>query len=433
MRYFSSPVKLKILIQALSMSVSAIQNVIGLIVGALLNAGVMFLGFTSLGGALVSGCPFRSSFSSIIRHIFEKARTLFKKIGFLSMNWGIVRGAIGLLFFAFQIVLIVFASETALTTGAWFSLVFPFAIPIAWSAQEEAVHKPQKYRIPHLALWLSLTVSLLVIFSMCFGIAALILLELTAVMVTLRTCLVILKMAKSMADTGEIDAIAWLLTTTPPQYPATLFKKAGQMTGSESIGRHYRPRLLESLMPFLTLLTSSHLAPEHPSSDTHSPSSNGSSDEDPRLKNIEIYIACLARLSEFTDSEGNGICLWEDAMKHPKLEQALIDKLVVYANSQHHFQDVLRSAATKVLNNFKLDMEGNPVGRGEGVSPATGGWGVFTILKSAVSSVATVLRGAASLLKTNSQEERGHSNLSVELELASHVEPSHSSGEIEEA
>ena len=210
------------------------------------------------------------------------------------------------------------------------------------------------------------------------------------------------------------------------------------MISSESTGRHYRPRLLESLLPFLTLLTSSHHAPEHPSSDTHSPSSSGSSDEDRQLKYIEIYIACLARLSEFTDSEGTGLRLWEDAMQHPKLEQPLIDKLVVYANPRHHFQDGLRSAATKVLNNFQLDMEGNPVRSGEVGSPVTVLKSVATALRSAVSSVATFLKSAASWmlkdigLNTNRQEVQGHQNLSVELELAPHVEP-HSSGDIEEA
>jgi hypothetical protein len=81
------------------------------------------------------------------------------------------------------------------------------------------------------------------------------------------------KTSKSMADTGEIDAIAWLLITEPPQHPATFFKKAGQMTGPDSIGRDYRPRLLESLMPLLTLLITSHHTPQHHASDTRSPSS----------------------------------------------------------------------------------------------------------------------------------------------------------------
>ena len=35
------------------------------------------------------------------------------------------------------------------------------------------------------------------------------------------------KMSKSIANTVKIDAITWLLTTTPPQSPATFFKKAG--------------------------------------------------------------------------------------------------------------------------------------------------------------------------------------------------------------
>ena len=89
-------------------------------------------------------------------------------------------------------------------------------------------------------------------------------------------------------------------------------------------------------------------------------------DEDQQLENLEIYVACLARLSEFTDYEGNSRCLWEDAMQHPKLEQPLIDNLVVFAKSQDQFQDGLRSAAIKVLTNYNLDMDGIPVR-----SPAT--------------------------------------------------------------
>ena len=216
---------------------------------------------------------------------------------------------------------------------SWFSVIFfPAAIPIAYSAQQEAFHKPQKYKISHLALWMFLPVSLLMIFAMWSAGTdlAFILPYLAAMSGIVGACWMVIKMSKSMADTGEIDAIAWLLKTTPPQNPATMFKKAGQMTGFDSIGRHYRPRLLESLMPFLTLLISSHHAPEHHSSGTHSPSNLG---EDPHLEDIEIYLACLARLSDFPDSEGTFRCLWEEAMKHPKLEQPLIDKLVVFAKS----------------------------------------------------------------------------------------------------
>ena len=324
----------------------------------------MFLGFTSLGGAFVSGCPFRSVFSSVIRHIFEKLQTLSKPLrwilcGCLSskrLQW------LWIIFFtSFWVALgPVITAYTAFSTGTWFSVIFfPAAIPIAYSAQQEAFHKPQKYKISHLALWMFLPVSLLMIFAMWSAGTdlAFILPYLAAMSGIVGACWMVIKMSKSMADTGEIDAIAWLLKTTPPQNPATMFKKAGQMTGFDSIGRHYRPRLLESLMPFLTLLISSHNAPEHHSSGTHSPSNLG---EDSHLEDIEIYLACLARLSDFQDSEGTFRCLWEEAMKHPKLEQPLIDKLVVFAKSQDQFQDGLRSAAIKVLTNY-LDMDGIPV------------------------------------------------------------------------
>ena len=77
-------------------------------------------------------------------------------------------------------------------------------------------------------------------------------------------------------------------------------------------------------------------------------------------------------------------------MQHPKLEQPLVDKLVVLANPRHIFQVGLRSAATKVLNNYELDMEGN-----------------------AMRSPATVLL------------EKGHPNLHKPVDPATRVEPTH--------
>ena len=40
-------------------------------------------------------------------------------------------------------------------------------------------------------------------------------------------CVQVIKVSKSMANTGEIDTIAWLLKTTLPQYLTTVFRKAG--------------------------------------------------------------------------------------------------------------------------------------------------------------------------------------------------------------
>ena len=280
------------------MSVSALQDIIGLTVGALLNVGVIFLGFTSLGGAFVSGCPFHSTFSSAIRFVFEKPQTLFKWIlrGRLSLEWlrKLWIGTLALLCAAATGVTL----YATTTVGIWSSLFFLLAaFPMAYCAHREAVHKPQKYKIPHLALWVFLSISALMILAMCFRFDGTLIpmLLFGAGGSDIGWAIVIFnKMSKSMADTGEIDAIAWLLKTAPPQYPAAFFKKVGQMTGFDFIGCHYRPRLLESLMPFLTILIISHHTPEQPSSDNHSPSSSLSLDEDPHWKNLEIYIACLA-------------------------------------------------------------------------------------------------------------------------------------------
>ena len=115
-------------------------------------------------------------------------------------------------------------------------------------------------------------------------------------------------------------------------------------------------------------------------------------------------------------------------MQHPKLEEPLIDKLVVIANPRHHFQDGLRSAATKVLNNYELDMEGNPV---KSPSSATVLWSISTVLKSTTTLILNINR-------RNSHDllEQGYSipNLQrpVTVDTNTRVEPAYSSGEIEE-
>ena len=214
-------------------------------------------------------------------------------------------------------------------------------------------------------------------------------------------------------------------------------------------------------MPLLSLLITSCHTPEHHISDTHSPSSKHRRnfkielkreqsdnvldgqyglptslslvdddmdpiDQDPHLKNLEIYVACLARLSEFTDYEGSFWCLREDAMQHPKLEEPLIDKLVEFASPRNHFQDGLKSAATKVLNNFELDMEGKAVR-----NPVTVLWSAATLLRSAATLMLNVSGLNIQANNIQDSEEQGH--LPVDLDTrVGRVEPAHSSGEIAE-
>ena len=437
-----------------STSVSTVQVILGNAIGVLLGLGVMFVIFSSLGAAIISGCPFRSPFSDATRFILEKLWIIGMLRGPTARSFRRSLLALGfstLLCLGMSVPL--FVSQRYGSPGTWFpSFSIALTLPVALVAQHKAVHKPQKYKISGMAALLFLvflfhSVSItMVIFvyhwqlndsnqlRRIIGTAFICSLIFIFIFSFFFGCWMIGKMSKSMADTGEIDAIAWLLLTTPPQHPATFFKKAGQMTGVDSIGHHYRPRLLESLIPLLTPLITSYHPPEQNNSDTRSPQSdavlNGRPqtnlspvndmvpiDEDPHSKDLEIYIACLARLSEFTDCKGTFWCLREDAMQHPKLEQPLIDKLVQLAKPLRHSQ-VVRSAAIKVLNNYKLDMEGKPLR-----SP--------TVLEC----IATDPRSeTTSMFNDNdlNRQERRHLELYRLEDLATHVEPAHSSEEVEE-
>ena len=262
--------------------------------------------------------------SGVVRFSFKTFQTISKRIScVLSLEkfrwfrwlW------IGTLTFSWVASAAAVAYVTTIAPIWFMAFLLPAAILIAYSTQQEAVQKPQKYKISLSETWVFLFMSLSMILIFFFTYEIVISLYIIAALVLVFACWMFSRMSKSMADTGEIDAIAWILITTLPQHPASFFKKAGQMTGFDSIGRHFRPRLLESLMPLLTPLMTSYHPPEHHGSDTHSPQSdavlNGRPqtslspvndmvpiDEDPHSKDLEIYIVCLARLSEFADCKG---------------------------------------------------------------------------------------------------------------------------------
>ena len=121
---------------SLSTSVSAVQVILGNAIGVLLGLGVMFVIFTSLGAAIISGCPFRSPFSDAIRFILEKLWI----IGMLGL------GSSTLLCLGMSVPL--FVSQRYGSPGTWFpSFSIALTLPVALVAQHKAVHKPQKYKI----------------------------------------------------------------------------------------------------------------------------------------------------------------------------------------------------------------------------------------------------------------------------------------------
>ena len=139
----------------------------------------MFLGFTSLGGAFVSGCPFRSAFSDVIRLIFENIQTLLKRIDITSRCGRFSLKRLRFLWIGTLALLGVVADAAiayaTMESRTWSQFSFFFlqaAFPIAYSAQQEGVHKPQKYKISCLATWVFLFVSLLVAFAFYLRVAS---------------------------------------------------------------------------------------------------------------------------------------------------------------------------------------------------------------------------------------------------------------------
>ena len=225
--FMSSPIKLNTDTSP-SLSVLSVQPGIATTIGILLSLGLLFLVFTSLVAAFVFGCPFRSAFSSIIRLIFRTLQTLLKEIpcGCLSSKrlrclW------IGILTFLW-VASVAFVALNSFFSPTWFPLLFLLAgISIAYSTEQETVHKPQKHEIPILATLVFVSFSLSMIFAMCFFTSddpMLIPPYIIAMLVAISACWMLSKMSKSMAGTGEIDAIAWLLTTTPRHSSRKLLK-----------------------------------------------------------------------------------------------------------------------------------------------------------------------------------------------------------------
>ena len=495
-----------------STSVTPLQQFIGYIVGTILSLGLISLGVTSIGAAFVPACPFRSIFSSAIELLFEIPWVLLQTIlsGVLGIKikkvQSVWNGCLVFLWVAY-IALVAYAALN-LSSACLILIFLPVAITLAYAARQEVDHDTQDYMIPHLSGWAIVLVELMLAAAAYFTGSITNKYPIFITLYGLGMVVLILSgwlgsgMSKSMAKTGEIDAIAWLLRSTPSQDP-TFFKKAGQMV-SLSVdynGRlpvdcnssQYRPRLLKSLMPLLSLLITSHHAPE-PDADPLSPSqpnptileekdklrsedplvglipevqadpvamtshhhlnadpsslsskerlkllaekkiktaklqfdnlpiamspvqadpviitsrhvpqgghypdpSSPSSKTMPKLleerniklkklrseslrtilspveakldatldaideeiqslQHLEIYVSCLALLSEFKDDEGSFRCLWEDAKRHPQLEDQLRDKLVELADAPYHLR-----AAVDVLKNYGLDSRGYP-------------------------------------------------------------------------
>ena len=316
--------------------------------GATLLLGFITILVTSLSAAFFAACPFRSSFSTTIQYffkLFEKLpRWMCQGLSQRKIRW--LR--IGSFTFLWVVSSAVIAYATMVYSAAFLAFIcIPIAITIAYAAHKEITHKPQELKFPRLVFIVFIAIaSPLAAIPPFTGLKHRLSYPIVLSLYTIGILVLFFSgwvgsgMAKSMVETSEVDAIAWLLTSTSSQDPE-FFKKAGQIASLGTDGPHYRPRLLKSLMPLLSLLITSHR--------------NDRIDmlEDQKLYHLEIYVSCLAILSDFEDYEGSFWLMREDARQHPKLdsdpkEQLLRNKLVELARNPQYCSN-LRSASAKVL------------------------------------------------------------------------------------
>lgn len=166
--------------------------------------------------------------------------------------------------------------------------------------------RPSKYRIPHLLLFGGVIITPLIAFACAFIDRPPIFLGLFIVASVVFAVIAIyaVRTYKSIPDTGEADAIAWLLKSTSSQDPS-LFKNAGQIANKSE---HHKALLLTSLLPLLSPLITSRNCHQHE-------------------QDLETYVVCLAQLSAFADAEGS---FWknEDAVVHPPFPDTSLLKIL---------------------------------------------------------------------------------------------------------
>jgi len=237
------------------------------------------------------------------------------------------------------------------------ALIFiPLTITFSFATQEikedEHNRKPQKYRLPHVALGGFVIIGSILAAAGYFkhSMKIFIILYCVGMLLLFIVGWPVRQLAKSSEKTKVIDAMAWLLNhESSPSKIEPLLKKIGATTlysdDKDSL-HHYRARLLESLMPLLSSLITS---PRTKMFYNHS-----------QLKDLEIYVSCLAQLSDFKDDSIWDRKLWwhlrEDAKGHPILEDSLRDKLVELIQDSR--SNDLTHDARVVLTKFGLDEHG---------------------------------------------------------------------------
>ncbi|KAF8151672.1 hypothetical protein B0H34DRAFT_678247 [Crassisporium funariophilum] len=309
--------------------ISQLQANLGYVIGTILLVTLAFIIVTSLCGAFIPTSPFRSSFSDFIKVVFK-----------VFPDWQLTaRDKSPTMFRTFLIIL---ASVAMAVATAFFVLqkqaaVFQclFFVPIAGTfvlmkqPQKKDTMKPRVYGLPEWTLFS--TIAVFVTLSVSSYIC---LYTRPYIAVFSGACVLLaiqgyygIRLSEFVPDTTEANAVAWMLKEASSQ-DAAWFQRAGEIAGSSEI---MRAVLLENLLPLLSPVIASiphpegHLSQELPDDQ-------------------EIYVACLARLCQFSSSKGS---FWrnEVTLRHPSLPIELYKRLVALRDCSHCNGRVREAAA----------------------------------------------------------------------------------------
>ncbi|KAF8811280.1 hypothetical protein BYT27DRAFT_7134298 [Phlegmacium glaucopus] len=332
-------------------SASTLNAGIGYAVAIALALGLILLVTTSLAAAFIPSCPFNSSFSTLIQFLFEHPEDFWRKrLGF-PIKWETADYNRPWMWIIGLVLWIVSGGAIAYGTlkfsgGILVLVCIPLAITFAYAMQEETklAHKPQTYRLPHFSLVAFVIIGSMLSAAGYFSGSRKIFLILYCVGMALLFFFGVAarQMAKSAKETREIDAIVWLLNSSHSR-SRPLFERVIQISKS-SRGSDYKPRLLESLMPLLSsLIISSRTKMLH---------------ENSQPNDLEIYVSCLAQLSDFTKKQGSWWLLWENMKRRRKLDEKLqkkLEELAKFSESQARGSSNIKRYAKLVLDIYRSD------------------------------------------------------------------------------
>ncbi|KIM38902.1 hypothetical protein M413DRAFT_29830 [Hebeloma cylindrosporum] len=349
-------------------SIRTQQSTIGYVVGAMLLLGLAFLILASVAAAFIPGCPFDSSLTTLVKLLFKLFPGYTTKLSEKVVGSKFSKEMPGLL----QIISVTLASAAVLAvmvycvlhySGAYYALVcFPFAASVSiFGGRPKSDERPPKYGIQHWILFASSIIAPFIIAASYFSDTRLhTFVGLFSATVALLVAFTIggVLLFKTMPNTGEIDAMSWLLEWSSSQEPS-YFQKAAQISKPPKDAKkapeeyvHRKSSLLKPLQPLLASLITSKI--QYWDSERDDPKDQALQLKEEETKDLEIYVACLAQLSAFTDSQSS----WRknrSAVIHPKqVPDGLVESLeAIDKMLEAESYSLLRSAAQDALQHYK--------------------------------------------------------------------------------